>query len=72
MTRTGTYYLNNRGDRWVQLVDGKRVSIELRTWSGKVVRRKVEYFESFGNFAVACISYKGEKRKVLLDEILDD
>jgi len=72
MTRTGTYYLNNRGDRWVQLVDGERVSIELRTWSGRVVRRKVEYFESFGNFAVACISYKGKRKKVFPDELLPD
>ncbi len=72
MTRTGVYYLNNRGDRWVVLESGERSTIDLQTESGRLVRRKVEYYESFGNSVVACISYKGKRTKVFGDTVLPD
>ena len=70
--RSGTYYLNNSGSRWVVLINGKR---EQRTWltkSGKEITRRVIYYESFGNFGSCLISYKGKKIRVLMDTILND
>ena len=70
--RTGVFYLNNSGSRWVNLINGKR---DKRTWlteSGKEVVRTVIYYESFGNFGSCCISYKGKKINVLIDTILKD
>lgn len=72
MVRNGTYYLNNRGDRWAVFKNGKRSTIELETVSGRKVKRSVEYYESLGNFAVAAISYKGKRIKVFGDEKLPD
>ena len=68
----GTFYLNNSGSRWTHIVNGKRDSITLETKLGKQITRQVEYYESFGNFAVYAISYKGKRRKVFADTILED
>jgi len=66
-------YCNNSGSRWVIFDEtGRR---EQRTWktkSGKEVTRRVIFFESFGNFGSATISYKGKKISVLMDTILED
>ena len=70
--RNGTYYLNNSGHRWVNLIDGKRDKVTLQTKSGKSITRSVEYWEAFGNFATARISYKGKKISVFADTVLDD
>jgi len=51
MGRTGTYYLNNSGSRWVILTNGKRDSLTLLTKGGKTITRQVEFWSSFGNFA---------------------
>lgn len=71
--RQGCYYLNNSGSKWVILdADGRR---EKRTWetrSGAKVERRVIYYESFGNFGSAVISYKGKRISVLMDTILED
>ena len=70
-----TLYLNNTGSRWVTYTDStyrEKVKIELTTTSGKVIERTVMFWESFGNFAVACISYKGKKIKVFADQVLED
>jgi len=69
---TGTFYLNNNGSRWVNLVNGKRDKITLKTESGKEVTRTVIFYESFGNFSSCCISYKGKRINVLTDSILKD
>ena len=68
----GLYYLNNTGSRWIVLENGKRQRISLRTKSGKIVNRSVNYYESFGNFAVANISYKGKRINVFADSVLED
>jgi hypothetical protein len=70
--RNGTYYLNNSGSRWVNLTNGKKDKITLKTESGKEITRTAIFYESFGNFASACISYKGKKINVLTDTILKD
>lgn len=70
--RTGTFYLNNYGSRWINLNNGKRETITLKTKAGKPITRKVIFFEMFGNFATALISYKGKKISVFPDTILED
>ena len=70
--RTGTYYLNNSGSRWIVLENGKRVKQTFETNSGKKIERTVNFFESFGNFATCNISYKCKKINVFADSLLDD
>ena len=71
--RKGLYYLNNSGHRWVVFDDsGRHEEHTWKTKSGKEVVRRVIYFESFGNFASAAISYKGKKVSVLMDTVLED
>jgi S-adenosylmethionine hydrolase len=70
--RSGTYYLNNYGSRWVHLENGKKTTITLETKSGKSITRTVIYYEAFGNWATALISYKGKKISVFSDTILED
>ena len=72
-----TLYLNNTGSRWVTLFTSKEFGPDkkIREWltkSGNRVVRTVQYWESFGNFAVACISYKGKRIKVFPDTVLED
>jgi hypothetical protein len=70
--RTGTFYLNNSGSRWVNLTNGKKDKLTFVTESGKIVVRTAIFYESFGNFGSVCISYKGKKIMVLSDTILKD
>lgn len=68
-----TYYLNNSGSRWVTFDEaGKRQRIQLTTRSGKVVERRVTFWESFGNHTLANISWKGKRLRVFADSLLDD
>lgn len=68
--RTGTYYLNNNGSRWVIYQDGKKPQHTFMTSSGvPVIRTAIEYF-SFGNFGGILINYKGKRIRVLSDTIL--
>jgi hypothetical protein len=71
MKLNGTYYLNNRGDRWVVFQDGKKPTATIQLPNGKYEKRTILWYESFGNFGVACISYKGVKRTYLMD-VLDN
>jgi len=67
------YYLNNTGSRWVYYYEDNRK--ELGTWQtkkGRVITRRIKFWEAFGNFATAAISYKGKLIKVFPDTILDD
>lgn len=68
--KNGTYYLNNSGHRWVRYENGKKPKHTFKTASGEMVERTAIFYEMFGNFAVACISWKGKKVKVFLDEVL--
>lgn len=68
----GTYYLNNSGHRWVNFTNGVKDKITLQTESGKTIKRTVLFYEMFGNFATAQISYKVKKINVFPDTILKD
>ena len=70
--RTGAYYLNNSGHRWVTFENGKKVKQTFYTKSGLPVIRTIIFFESFGNFATCTISYKGKKISVFADQLLND
>jgi hypothetical protein len=70
--RNGVYYLNNSGHRWVIFTDGKKEKITMKTKAGKEVVRTAIFYESFGNFATVCISYKGKKINVFPDTLLED
>ena len=73
MNRTGLYYLNNSGHRWVIFdSEGKREQRTFVTASGKQVQRRVIFYEAFGNFATCTISYKGKKISVFPDTVLPD
>lgn len=68
-----TYYLNNSGSRWVNLDSfGNKELITLTTESGKLITRTAQFFESFGNFVRIQITYKGIRRYVFSDTILED
>lgn len=67
-----TRYLNNSGSRWVALENGEKISLEFKTISGKTIKRKANFFEQFGNFATAQISWKGKKVMVFTNSILPD
>jgi len=70
--KTDTFYLNNNGSRWVNFTNGETDSITLLTKAGKSISRKVKLYESFGNHAVAHISYHGKIIRVFADSILED
>jgi major membrane immunogen (membrane-anchored lipoprotein) len=68
-----TYYLNNRGSRWVNLdKNGNKDKITLKTKSGKLITRTAQFHESFGNFATTMITYKGKRMMVFADTKLED
>lgn len=73
MKRTGLFYLNNTGSRWVILDEtGRREQRTFETKSGAKVVRRVNFYEAFGNFATCNITYKGKKINVFADSELDD
>lgn len=69
--RNGLFYLNNSGSKWIVLENGKKSKITLQTINGEIITRTVNYYESFGNFATANISYKGKKINVFNNTILE-
>lgn len=71
-----TYYLNNSGSRWVNLDrfgNKDKITLIARDEAGKEteILRTCQFWESFGNFAVCQISYKGKRIKVFADTILE-
>lgn len=70
--RSGTFYCNNSGSRWVNLINGKRDKVTLKTKSGREIIRTANFYESFGNFATVNISYKGKRINVFTDTLLED
>ena len=67
------YYLNNTATKWVVFDNtGKREQKQFKTKSGKTITRRVQYYQSFGNFVLSAINYKGKLIKVFPDTLLDD
>ena len=67
------YYLNDSGSRWVNMDEtGTKDFVTLKTKSGKLVTRTVQFHEQFGNFSRMRITYKGKRMFVFADTILED
>jgi hypothetical protein len=66
----GTYYLNQKGTRWVVFNRGEKEKCLIRTDRGYETRT-ILFYEQFGNFATACISYKGKKIHKFPDDRFD-
>jgi hypothetical protein len=56
--RDGIYYLNNSGSKWI--VFPKTKVLVFHGAEGYCKKRTVDHYESFGNFAVTCLKYKGK------------
>ena len=68
-----TLYLNNSGSRWIVTDEtGRREERTFTTKAGKEVKRRIIFYESFGNFATATISWKGKRISVFMDTKLED
>jgi hypothetical protein len=65
----GCLYLNNSGSRWIIIENGEKIKVSVLFPDGHIEKRTCLYFESFGNFAVTCISLKGKKQTFFQDEI---
>ena len=65
-------YLNNYGSRWI--VTGKDSMKTLLIHKAENYRkvRKVEFYESFGNFVSYNLKYKGKRISVLPDTFPDE
>jgi hypothetical protein len=73
MKRTGIYYLNNTGSRWIVLDEnGNKPMHTFTAKAGNTVTRTAQRYEQWGNFTLVIISYKGKQRKVFSDEVLGD
>lgn len=64
--REGTYYLNNDGSKWVTFP--KEKILVYHGVNGYCKMRTIEHFESFGNFAVACLKYNGKMIKGFMED----
>ena len=67
--KKGIFYLNNTGSRWITYPKEPHT---FTTTTGQQVTRKAVFYESFGNFGVICINWKGKKIKVFPDSILPE
>ena len=71
-----TLYLNNNGSKWRNFPDAflneEKETITLETKAGKKITRVIIYWEQWGNWACALISYKGKKISVFPDSALED
>jgi len=71
LAKKSVYYLNNTGGRWIVTDDhGRREARQFTTDKGETITRRVIFYEAFGSFATACISWRGKKISVFLDSIL--
>jgi hypothetical protein len=59
-----TLYLNNDGSRWIETDKGE-MDFVLVLPDGRRVRRKADWFESFGNFAAIAYRYQGKRYRGL-------
>jgi len=64
--KTETYYLNNSGSKWITYPKEKVLVIDAAEKYCKI--RTIQHYESFGNFAVACLKYKGKMIKAFLED----
>lgn len=75
-----TYYLNKSGHRWIlakfsgrklQKMQVRILPDDFTPFQDTPIIRTALYFESFGNFASVCYSYKGKKHSTLNYELIE-
>lgn len=76
-SRTGTFYLNNSGSRWIVLDKGVKPKMKVlkdayAPFTEPYIIVTPEFFESFGNFASLHYRYKGKKYSSVNYEYADD
>ena len=71
-SRSGVFYLNNSGSKWIVLENGIKPKITLETKSGKKVEKTPLWYEMFGNYGVVAIKHKGKVIKVFPDTLIED
>jgi len=59
--RSGTFYLNNNGSRWVNLTNGEKDKFLLITPEGDKRIRTVEFYSQFGNHGYINFKFRGER-----------
>jgi len=64
--RTGTYYLNNDGSKFIILPKEKILVIHAAEKYCKM--RTIEHYESFGNHCLVCFRYQGKMIKVFVED----
>lgn len=66
-------YLNNRGSRWINVNEnGQRDMPFLLSVNGSTpIRRKADYYSSWGNWGVIAYRYKGKRYESIPDEEID-
>lgn len=63
-----TLYLNNHGSRWIHTDKESMKCILIHRAENYRKVRKIEYFESFGNFASVNLKYKGKRISILPED----
>ena len=63
---TVTYYLNNSGSKWIAYPKEKVLVLDAKEKYCKI--RTIDHYESFGNFVVACLRYKGKMISTFLED----
>ncbi len=67
-----THYLNICKSRWINYVNGIKESREWKTESGKIIKRRIIFYEFKRGGSSACISYQGKKITISINTILKD
>lgn len=78
--RNGTFYLNNRGNKWIILKNGKKdmqfclkIMVDNHPNGFILQKRKADYYEQFGNYAVIVFRRNGKKyRKFPQEDTIDN
>ena len=65
--RTGIFYLNNSGSRWIILENGKKPKVNVLTPEGFKQLTPL-YYASFGNYGTVAIKYKGTRYELFPEE----
>lgn len=70
--RTGTFFMNNDGSRWVVLPRSKYHRFLLICPDGERKVRLADFFSSLGNFALTHFRYCGKRYSYFCDTLPDD
>ena len=66
----GTYYVNSTGSRWVIYEKGKKIKISFERDNIIHIRTPL-FFESWGNFAYARVTYNNKRINIFDYKIID-